>query len=229
MLLPLWIAALMESAPLSTTLQASGITIGALLIWWLIIEIIGRINASSSILLTALIGIWLALAIIVPETSKAAIDSNNPVPEGGEILLLQRETVNGAWDLPKEDTMKPFIEEHPELADYAAIEGPWAWKWYYAFQHVGDQKVANLANQYRDARLARDEQAGIAALLSPTSFVERAFEKLAGTDARAMIAYEDNVRDFHAQLRAFHYPLMFPEKPYDPELLKKLPVYSPQL
>jgi len=227
LLAPLWVAALIEGTSLMIAAQASGIVIGSILVWWLIVELVTRIDASPSILLTSLIGVWLVLAIVVPAVSKAVIEASNPVPDGGEILLVQRETVNDAWDLPKEATMEPFVAEHPELADYATIDGPWAWKWYYAFQQVGDWKVAPLVQDYREARLERDRQAGIASLLSPASFVERAFEKLAGTDAASMIAYEDAVRDFHADLRAFHYPLMFPEEPYDEGLLSGLPEYNP--
>ena len=159
--------------------------------------------------------------------SKAAIDAANPVPNGGEILLLQRETVNDAWDLPKEATMEPFVEQYPEWRDDSVIEEGFEWKWYYAFQQVGDQVVAPLANQYRQARLERDREAGLVSLLSPTSFVERAFEKLARTDATAMVAYEDRIRDFHGGLRQFHYPLMFPEIEYDAAQLEDLPQYAP--
>ncbi len=227
LLLPLWGAALIAGTSLSIIVQASGIVIGSLLIWWLIAELVSRIDASPSVLLTSLIGVWLALAIVVPAISKAVIEASNPVPNGGEILLVQREAVNDAWDLPKEATMEPFIAEYPEWSEYAAIEQGFEWKWYYAFQQVGDQKVAPLVQQYREARLARDEQAGIASLLSPTSLVERAFEQLAGTDAASMIAYEEQARDFHEQLKAFHYPLLFPEREYDPALLADLPRYNP--
>jgi len=144
LLTPLWIAAFVEGSPPALTLQASGIVIGALLVWWLIVELISRINASSSVLLTSLIGVWLALAIVVPALSKAAIEAGNPVPDGGEILLLQREVVNDAWDLPKSATMEPFVAEHPEWREYANIKETWTWKWYYAFQQVGDQKAAPL-------------------------------------------------------------------------------------
>jgi ABC-2 type transport system permease protein len=142
--------------------------------------------------------------------------------------LLQRETVNDAWDLPKEATMEPFVERYPEYADHSEIgEQGFEWKWYYAFQQFGDQVVEPLAAQYREARLARDTQADLAAWASPTSLVERAIEKLAGTDARSMISYEDQVRDYHGELRAFYYPLMFPEEPYEEELLKALPTFTP--
>lgn len=227
LLIPLWAASLVEAASLGVIAQASAILVGALLIWWLIVELVSRIDASSSVLLTALIGLWLALAIVVPALSKAAIETRQPLPNGGEILLLQRETVNDAWDLPKETTMAAFLQEHPEWREHATIEQPFEWKWYYSFQQLGDLKAAPLVNQYRSARMARDREAGLFAFLSPTSFVERSFEKLAGTDAASMIAYEDSVRDFHAQLRAFHYPMLFKEEAFDRNLLKNLPAFIP--
>lgn len=227
LLVPLWAAALIEGSFGITVLQATSVVIGSLLVWWVITELVSRIDASPSVLLTSLIGLWLALAIVIPALSKAAIEASNPVPDGGEILLLQRETVNDAWDLPKEVTMEPFVAEYREWKDYSAIEEGFEWKWYYAFQHVGDQKAAPLSRQYREARLARDRQAELMAFLSPTSFVERKFERLAGTDAGSMIAYEDAVRAFHAELRAFHYPMMFREDPFELKVLDELPRFDP--
>ncbi|MBX7483826.1 DUF3526 domain-containing protein [Qipengyuania qiaonensis] len=227
LLIPLWVGAMIEGASPGVVLQASAIVIGALLVWWLIVELVSRIDASPSVLLTSLIGLWLALAIVVPAISKAAIEAANPVPDGGEILLLQRETVNDAWDLPKDDTMEPFVEQYPEWREDSVIDEGFEWKWYYAFQQVGDQTVAPLARQYREARLERDRDAGLVSLLSPTSFVERAFEKLARTDAMAMVAYEDRIRDFHEDLRRFHYALIFPKVEYDAARLEDLPQYDP--
>ncbi len=227
LLIPLWAASLLAGTSVGVIIQASFILVGALVIWWLIVELISRIDASSSVLLTALIGLWLALAIVIPALSKVAIETRQPLPNGGEILLLQREAVNDAWDLPKEMTMAAFLEEHPKWRDHAAIEQPFEWKWYYAFQQVGDLRVKPLVDQYRSARMARDHEAGLIAFLSPTSFVERSFEKLAGTDAASMIAYEDAVRDFHAQLRAFHYPVLFREEPFNRNLLEDLPNFAP--
>lgn len=224
---PLWAGALVEATAVTLTLQASVIVVGSLLIWWVLVELISRIEASPSILLTLLIGLWLALSIVVPALSKSAIEAANPMPDEGEILLVQREAVNDAWDLPKKATMEPFVAEHPELAEYANLEEQWSWNWYYAFQQVGDQTVEPLAQQYRQARLERDRQAGLLAFVSPASLVERSFERLAQTDTRSMVRYENAVRDFHKDLRAFYYPLMFPNVPYDEARLADLPTYTP--
>ena len=227
LLLPFWAGAAMEGAGAGIVLRASAMVLAMLAVWGLIADRIGRIAAAPATILTALIGVWLALALLIPALSKAVIDARHPVPDGGEILLLQRESVNGAWDIPKEATMQPFLARHPEWAEYGDVGPAFSWKWYYAFQQVGDQTAEPLSQQYRAGRLARDAAAGRAALFSPASLVERYFQHLARTDAAAMIAYEDAVRAYHARLRAFHYPLLFRDPPYDPALLEKSPAFTP--
>jgi ABC-2 type transport system permease protein len=227
LLAPFWAGALIEGAAPGAVLAASAMVLAALLVWWLVIEAVGRRPASPAVLLTSLVGIWLALALLVPALGKAAIEASHPVPDGAEILMIQREAVNDAWDKPKAATMDPFIARHPEWRAYAAVDKPFHWKWYFAFQQVGDMQAEPIARAWREGRTARDEAAGIAALLSPTSLVERGFERLAQTDMRAMLAYEDQVRAFHGQLRAFHYPLLFRDPPYDPLAFDRLPRYQP--
>jgi ABC-2 type transport system permease protein len=228
LLVPFWVGAAIEGSALATVLAASALAIGGLAVWWLIIAAAGRIMAAPAVLLTGLIGVWLALALLVPAAARATIEAAVPVPDGAEILLLQREAVNDAWDKPKAATMQPFLARHPEWTEFAAIDKPFAWKWFYAFQEVGDMQAEPLAKAYRDGRLARDRAAGWAALASPTALVERGLEQLAGTDTRGMIAYEDRVRAFHARLRAFHYPLLFRDPPYDPVVWQSLPRYEPE-
>jgi ABC-2 type transport system permease protein len=228
LLLPFWLGAAAEGARAETVAAASALAVGALAVWWLIIECAGRLRVSPAVLLAALVGVWLALALLVPAVARAAIDAAYPVPDGAEILLLQREAVNDAWDQPKAATMEPFLARHPQWRSLGTVTKPFEWKWYYAFQQVGDQQVEPLAQAYREGRLARDRAAGWAALLSPTALVERGYERLAGTDAAAMIAYEDSVRAYHAQLRAFHYPMLFRDPPYDPLAFRRLPRYQPR-
>jgi ABC-2 type transport system permease protein len=227
LLLPFWIGAALEGAGLAKVLAGSALVIGALLVWWMIVEGVGRLHASPNVLLTALVGIWLMLALLVPATSRAVIEEVTPVPDGAEILMLQREAVNDAWDIPKEATMTPFLARHSVWKSLAEVKKPFEWKWYYAFQQVGDMRAEPIVSAYREGRLARDRAAGMAAFLSPAALVEREFERLAGTDAGAMIAYEDRVRAFHAALREFHYPLFFRDPPYDPVVFARLPRYKP--
>ncbi|MEE4279104.1 MAG: DUF3526 domain-containing protein [Halieaceae bacterium] len=194
-------------------------------LWGLICYGAARWRASSPVILSSLLGLWLVLAVVLPGAGKLAVDRLVEAPSGADILLTQRETVNDAWDVPTEVTMDAFVERHPQWAAHAEIEGAFEWKWYYAFQQVGDQKTEALSDAYRSARRTRDRLAGRFALLSPPALFERSMQRLAETDLRASLAYEQRIRDFHSRLREFYYARMFPDRPFDAEGLAGLPQY----
>lgn len=110
--------------------------------------LVGRLNFSSSVNLIVRIAIRGLLGVIAPVSLQIAIDNQVPLPRGGEILLTQREFVKDSWDLPKEATMKLFLEKHSEWSAYTNVNRPFEWKWYYAFQQVGDQEVEALSKSY---------------------------------------------------------------------------------
>ena len=72
-------------------------------------------------------------------------------------------------------------------------------------------------------RERRDAVAGLLAWLSPPAKLERTLQGLAGTDTDAALEYEDQVRAFHAELRAFYYPPMFQGQPFTDATLSERP------
>ena len=206
---PLWAGGLLAGAGAPKLTSASLIVALHIGFWWGVCAIVDRLGWSSPVNLTALIGAWLALAVVVPAAIESSVEAAVPVPDGGEIMLTQREAVNDAWDLPKSATMDPFVERHPEWADYTEIGLAFEWKWYYAFQQLGDQIAEPLSRAYREGRIRRDRLAGMLALLSPPALAERGLQAIAGTSMADSLAYEQRVRDFHAVLRHYYYPRLF--------------------
>jgi len=51
---------------------------------------------------------------------------------------------------------------------------------------------------------------------------------LARTDVEGSLAYERSVRAFHANLRAFFYPLLFEGRPFEASTLCEMPSFAPQ-
>jgi ABC-2 type transport system permease protein len=225
-LLPLWLGGLSIGTTAGALLTASAIVLVTVLVWTVVILVFSFRPWTSAVIATSLTGVWLAVALILPLGGKVLIDYLEPGTDGAQIALLQRETVNGAWDLPKEATLTPFFASHPEWADTAPITQPFHWKWYYAFQQVGDETAAGLSRDYRAAIARRDALTGWVALISPPVAVQRALQSLAGTDVEASLAYEQRIRDFHAQLRRYYYPFLFNEEPYRLEALRDLPQFS---
>ena len=225
-LAPMWLGGLIIGTSAGALLTASAIVLVTVLVWTAVILVFSFRPWSSAVIATSLTGVWLTVALILPLGGKVLIDYLEPGIDGAQIALLQRETVNGAWDLPKEATMKPFFVTHPEWADTRPVTEPFHWKWYYAFQQRGDEVAAELSGAYRAAITRRDELTGWVALLSPPVAVQRALQRLAGTDVQASLAYEQRIRIFHEQLRRFYYPFLFNEEPYGLESLKDLPRFE---
>lgn len=227
LLTPLWLGALWERSSTALVAGASGAVVVHLLFWGVVCDGVGRRSRTSAVSLTILVGLWLALAVIAPALLRAGVEATTPLPEGGEILMAQRESVNGAWDLPKEATMSAFVATHPEWSDHTSIDRPFEWKWYYAFQQVGDQAASSLSTRRREGRRARDVRLGRLSWLSPSLSVERTLQRLAGTDLDAAMAYERSVREFHAALRRFYYPLLFEGQAFDPSRVRERPAFRP--
>lgn len=194
--------------------------------WTLLCFSISSWRKSSSTILMTLIGIWVSTAVIIPAGARVAIDKLVPVPHGADILMLQRETVNGAWDLPREKTMQAFFNRHPEWSHYENATSSFEWQWYYAFQQVGDQNTESLSQAYQSGRWQRDEIASWVALLAPPSLLESSLQSLAQTDMNTSIAYQQKVREYHSALRAFYYPKFFENRPFDKSLLEGLPTFD---
>ena len=185
-----------------------------------------RVHAASTVA-AALVGLWTATTLAVPPIGKALAERLNPVPDGGTMLLAARETVNDAWDLPKAATMTPFLERHPEWAADARVERPFEWKWYYAFQQMGDETAAQISGEFRGAIAERDRLAGRLAWLSPSVAVQRGLEALAETDVEATLRHDARIRAYHAELRRAWYPLLFEEPSFDRARLEALPEFDP--
>ncbi|MEO0438350.1 MAG: DUF3526 domain-containing protein [Pseudomonadota bacterium] len=225
--LPLLVVSLNTGVSLLTTTIAVSALLSYVGLWTVLCTWIASKERSAEVLLAFSLGIWMLVAVILPAGAKVTIDRLAPVPSGADITLTQREAVNDAWDLPKATTMDAFIKRHPEWTEYTEMSRPFEWKWYYAFQQVGDQSTEALSGAYRQGRIERDRLAAIAAWLSPPALLERVFQRLANTDIKASLVYEAEVRSFHAQLRAFFYQKMFRERPYDKAALESLPEFAP--
>ncbi|MEE4381430.1 MAG: DUF3526 domain-containing protein [Pseudomonadales bacterium] len=227
LLIPFWVGAALAAVPAGTTALASGALLAAAVVWTLLLLPLVFRPWPATVIATAGVGLWVALALVVPLAGRLVTDALVLRVDGADVAFVQREAVNDAWDLPKAATMDAFVESHPEWADTAPVEQPFHWKWYYAFQQVGDETAGELSRAYRDAIAARDRVAGRVAWLSPTVAVQRALQRLAGTDVAATLRHDARIRAYHARLRAFWYPMLFDEPPFDRARLEALPEFDP--
>ena len=223
---PFLVIAALDGVSAARSMQVSLVVLGQLAFWSALTLWLARLRRPSSAIAAILVSVWLVLSLLVPLVGKSWVDNAAPVVEGADIALLQRETVNDAWDLPKSVTMDRFLDAHPEFSDRPPMTEEWHWKWYYAFQHVGDMTAADLSTAYRQSIAQRDRLSGIVAFLSPAVAVQRGMQRAAKTDVAAALEYERRIRAYHSSLRRFYYPLVFDEPPFNASVLAGAPSFD---
>ena len=227
LLLPFWFGAVIHQVTVTTLLKVTLLVVGYLTGWALLCFWVARIPFAAPTLASLLLGIWLLTTFIVPALANVVIEQMIKGPQGGDILMVQREAVNDAWDLPVATTMDAFIATHPQWQSHTKMNSLFEWKWFYAFQQVGDQTAQPLSDLYLRSTERKYQVAGWVAWLSPSTLIQRTITNWAQTDAVAARRYQQQVRDFHAQLRHFYYPLLFKEQPFELDVFTQRPDFVP--
>jgi ABC-2 type transport system permease protein len=110
--------------------------------------------------------------------------------------------------------MQAFFKVYPEWKDTQPITDGFHWKWYYAFQHLGDLAAAPQAKSYRAGLELRNDWTTRAAFILPAVGVQTLLHRWAQSDLRASLTYQDRIRAYHERLRRFYYPYLFNETPF---------------
>jgi ABC-2 type transport system permease protein len=224
--LPFVIGAMISGTSLADVGTVLLMTAAYLLFWMLVAMLIWRWQLSSVANAAALAASWLVLTLILPALAHLAINSAIPVGQGVELTLAQREAVHDGWDKPKQETMQAFFEAYSEWKDTKPVEGGFHWKWYYAFQHLGDLAVTNKAQSYRSGLKARDIWTQRAGYVLPAVGVQTVIHSIAETDLSAQLDYQDRIRAYHARLRQFYYPYVFNDVQFREADFRKTPSWD---
>jgi len=203
-----------------------GIATAYLLFWVVLAGLVSRLKLTSVANAATLAASWLILVLVLPTLANVVIDRVVPVHQGASIALAQREQVNRAWDIPREETMQRFYARHPEWADSPPLPAAFHYKWYLAFHQIGDESVADRVRAYRAGLERRSHVATMLGWLLPSVGVQAVLTRLARTDLTAQLAYQDRVRDYHRRLRNFYYSYLFRDRPFGKADFARVPRYE---
>jgi len=202
--------------------------IATYLAFWVGVSLlIARRNWRSSANATALMGTWAIVTLILPTLANIALTRAIPVHQGVDLMLAQREAVHGAWEIPRETTMQRFFAHYPEYQATAPLPEGFHWKWYFAFHHLGDESVAAQVAKYRAGLLTRQALTERLGWILPSVGVQAILHRIAATDLKAQLAYQDRIMDFHRQIREFYYPYLFNDRIFGREDFENRPQFEP--
>jgi ABC-2 type transport system permease protein len=179
------------------------------LFWFGVTYLVTGLQRNSAFNAVALVGLWLVLVVLVPGLLNVYVSAARPVPQGIELTVKQREEIHGGWDKPKAETMNRFFALYPQFRDTTTIKERFVWRWYYAFQHLGDQSVQPLAAAYAQGLQQRYELVNRLSWLSPAINAQTSLNALAGTDLPSHLAFQQSATRYHDALRTFYYSYLF--------------------
>jgi ABC-2 type transport system permease protein len=227
LLIPFLVGAMSRSASVTEIAQSVGLILALVVVWTAAALIVAARGARSAANAATLAALWFALTLIAPAAANLAINAATPIPQGAALVRENREAVHDAWDLDRNATLTRFYQSHPEWAGSVPVGIAFDWKWYYAFQQLGDERVATMSRAYRAGVALREQRAGLVSWALPPIAIQRGLHRLANTDVSAQLAYQDRVRAFHDRLRRFYYPYLFDGTPFTPAQFDTAPEYAP--
>lgn len=131
-------------------------------------------------------------------------------------------------EIPREETMQRFFTTHPEWNNHKPLPTGFQWKWYFAFHQVGDERVAEQVQAYRNSLLQRQMWTEKVGWLLPSVGAQSVLHQIARTDLPAQLEYQDQVMDFHRQIREYYYPYLFNDLAFGTAEFKTRPVFQSQ-
>lgn len=224
---PFAVVAIQQGVPALQIVGVLGLMVAYLAFWIAVALLVAWRSWASSTNAATLAAVWVTVALVLPALSNVAIERAIPVEQGAEIARAQREAVNGAWDIPREDTMQRFYAKYPEWNQSAPLGTAFHYKWYLAFHQNGDDAVAPMSAAYRAGIEKRTDAANSLGWVLPPVGLQAALTRMAGTDMQAHLAYQDRIRAYHAQLRRFYYGFLFGDKPFREEDYGRAPAFRP--
>ena len=223
---PFALGAAVSGASLVSSIAVLTLIAAYLLFWTAVSMLVSRLRWSSVANAASLAAAWLVLVLVLPTLANVAINRAVPVNQGAEIALAQREAVNRAWDIPREDTMQRFYAAYPQWADSAPVTHVFHYKWYLAFHQNGDASVADKVAAYRQGLERRDAAARNLGWVLPSVGVQAILTRLAETDLQAQLAYQDRIRAYHERLRTFFYGYLFTDRPFGKADFDRAPAFE---
>lgn len=225
---PFTAAAIMQGVALLQIIAVLGLAAAYLLFWTGLCLLVAWRGWNSGVNAAALASAWVVIALIAPTVANVAIERAIPVEQGAAIARAQREAVNHAWDISREQTMRTFYARYPEWSTSAPLGVDFHYKWYLAFHQNGDDHVAPLVAQYRQGIERRSSAASALGWMLPPVGMQVALTRMAETDMHAHLAYQDRIRDYHAQLRRYFYGFLFTDKEFRQRNYDRAPRFEPE-
>ncbi len=178
--------------------------IGYMALWWGIALAMATARLRESSTLLALLGIWIALALLLPAAIGAIAKTAAPPPSRFALIAAARAAEVQA-SVRAAELVGGYVHDHPELERAPADSpvpgfGERGKRWFVIARDV-DRALAPILDGFDAALAAQRRTASRLRLLSPPLTLQSTLSQLAGTDENRALAFRAQARAFQQRLR----------------------------
>lgn len=202
------------------------ITAAYTLFWCMLICLIAALGRTSAFNIAAMTTAWILLLILLPAFFRLTAEEKKVTTQAATVAAEQREQEWALWDMPKKALLDSFYSHYPRYRDAAAYDtSPASSRRLMAYYDLVtlrmDRFVAN------DEAIRKQEQADMVAgyFYNPAVYTQSLLNQVAHTDVADYQHYEDEVKAFHQQWKAYFFPFFFSNSVLSPADYNGIPVF----
>jgi ABC-2 type transport system permease protein len=201
-----------------------------MLFWFSVAGFIMSFGKSSVVNSLAYLSGWVVFAMLIPGAVHLYLSNQFHSEAPLKMSLEQRMVLNNGWDQDqnKQATLDEFLKHEPDWQDTAPLGDAFEWKWYYAQQHMSDLAVHEQWQSYLKNNELRYAQLQALSVLSPALYFQLKLNQLANTSSREQAQYQQQVVNYHKEIRHFFYDYLFFNKKISKEDIDNFIMFDPK-
>lgn len=196
------------------------------LCWWFICGWIVFLNKEASFNYLSFISVWLVFTFVVPGLAYLYQIQQQDAGKDAAIVFEQRQYMNDSWDKDKKADFAAYLALFPEWTPTAPLGDEFDWRWYYGQQQMSDVIVADLVSQRHQTQLASYQQGQAFSWFSPVMSMQYGFNRLANADMLAKLDFNQQIEQYHQQIRHFFWSIYFPDKAFEEADFDEIPAFN---
>jgi ABC-2 type transport system permease protein len=193
--------------------------------WFGLAACVNTLRRSSAWNAMVLVGAWILLVVVLPAAINIAAGVLHPLPSRVEMITAQRDASNEAVNR-RSELLARYLEDHPEMAGGVVAEAASSAALAWAATEEVNQRLQDVASQYRVRLDAQRALVRRYRLLSPALLTQEVFNEVAGTGDARYAHFQEGVRAFAEEWKAFFVPPILAGDQMSAEVAAGIPTFS---
>jgi len=201
-----------------------------ILFWFCVLYFLNTLGKSSSFNALTSLGVWLFLVFLIPAAINIYVGIRYPMSSKQELSQTIRHEYEKIWEKYEDANYRnevavAFGNKYPAYKCDTSYN--WSDKYMLAQYDNYDQKLKPLIEKQQDEALRREELTAAIGRFNPVINAQLLMNRIAQTDVMAHLEFQNNINDFHVELKSFFYEKVFSNSKFSVSDFSSIPTYKP--